>query len=88
MDGRARIAWNLRRIRSTKRVSQEVLAVDADVDRSYISGIEQQQFNPSIDVLDRLAAALAVDVSEFLILPETTATKPQPLPPGRKADGR
>jgi transcriptional regulator with XRE-family HTH domain len=84
MQGRARIAWNLRRIRSEKGVSQENLAVDAAVDRSSISGIEQQRVSVSIDLLDRLATALAVDVSEFLVVPSPEQREPQALAPGRK----
>lgn len=72
MDGRARIARNLRSLRTSKGVTQEALAVDADVDRTYVSGIEQGTFNPTIDILDRFAAALSVDVSELVA----------PLPPG------
>ncbi len=84
MDGRARVAWNLRRLRVERGLSQESLAVDAEVDRSYISGIETRTFNPTVDVLDRLAAALSVDVSEFLHMPDTKAAPPKPLKSGRR----
>lgn len=86
MKGRERIAWNLRRIRSGQGISQENLAVDADVDRSYISGIENSQFNATVDILDRLADALGVDVSDFLVKPKAGSKPPQPLTPGRKRD--
>jgi len=66
MDGRARVANNLRLLRIERGVSQENLAVDTSVDRTYVSGIERQEFNPTIDILDRLALALHVDVAEFL----------------------
>lgn len=84
MDTRARIAWNLRQIRSSKSTTQENLAVDAAVDRSVISGIEQGHYNASIDLLDRLAVALNVDVSAFFLEPSTTAQRPEPLRSGRK----
>lgn len=84
MNGRGRIADNLRRIRAGKGLSQESLAVDAEVDRSYISGIENAGFNATIDILDRLAAALGVDVSEFLKEPKAGTPPPKPLRPGRK----
>ncbi len=58
MDGRARVANNLRRPRIERGVSQENLAVDAFVDRTYVSGIEREEFNPTVDILDRLALAL------------------------------
>lgn len=85
MDGRARVAWNLRRIRVEQGISQESLAVDADVDRSYISGMERQEFNPTVDLLDRLATALAVDVSRLLDLPPAGAVPPKPMKSGRRS---
>ena len=60
------MAWNLRRIRVKRGLSQERLAYDAEVDRSYVGGLERQAENPTVDVLDRLAATLEVPLSEFL----------------------
>lgn len=85
MDGRARVAWHLRRLRVDRELSQESLAVDANVDRSYISGMENGTFNPSVDVLDRLAEALGVDVSEFFGKPKSGSQAPKPLRSGRRA---
>jgi len=84
MDTRARIAWNLRRIRTSEKITQENLAVDANVDRTAISGIERGEYNASIDLLDRLVAALGIDISELLIEPPETALPPRPLKAGRK----
>ncbi|MEO5807726.1 helix-turn-helix transcriptional regulator [Devosia sp.] len=84
MVGRERIAVNLRRIRSEQGVTQEVLAVDAGVDRTYVSGIERGQFNPTIDLLDRLAGALGVDVSKLVEMPADGSVKPENLKRGRK----
>ncbi|MBN9458120.1 MAG: helix-turn-helix transcriptional regulator [Bosea sp.] len=84
MDARTRVAWNLRRLRVERGLSQENLAVDADVDRSYISGMERQEFNPTVDLLDRLAAALDVDVGRLLEPPDVGAEAPKPLKSGRR----
>ncbi len=84
MDGRARVAWNLRRIRVERGFSQESLAVDADVDRTYVSGIERQEFNPTIDLLDRLAAALSIDLSDLVAPLAPDASEPMPLRSGRR----
>ncbi|MGE0502071.1 MAG: helix-turn-helix domain-containing protein [Rhizobiaceae bacterium] len=86
MDGRDRISWNLRKIRTAKKLTQEQLAFDADVDRTYISGIERGTFNPTIDLLDRLATALSIDVAEFLRTPGSSDKRPEPLKAGRKAN--
>lgn len=85
MDGRTRVAWNLRRIRVERGLSQEVLAVDADVDRTYVSGIERGSFNPTVDVLDRLATALNIDVVELLTQPDADEQAPKPMRSGRRS---
>ena len=85
MNGRALVAINLRRLRTARWVSQERLAADAGVDRAYISELEREQGNASVDLLDRLAAVLDVGVGEFLVpVPEGEA-KVSPLPAGRKS---
>lgn len=84
MEGRARVAWNLRRLRVERGITQEGLAVDAGVDRTYVSGIERREFNPTVDLLDRLAAALAVDILELLAVPASDESEPSPLRAGRK----
>ena len=84
MDGRTRVAWNLRRIRVELGLSQEALAVDAGVDRTYVSGIERGGFNPTVEVLDRLATALGIDVAVLLALPDAAAGEPKPMRSGRR----
>ncbi|WP_343033241.1 helix-turn-helix transcriptional regulator [Aureimonas leprariae] len=78
------MAWHLRRLRVERGLSQESLGVDAGVDRGYVSGIERQTFNPTIEIIDRLANALGVDVSAFFDLPNSEDAEPQPLKSGRK----
>jgi transcriptional regulator with XRE-family HTH domain len=46
-------------------LSQEQLALAAEVDRSYISEIELAKNSASIDVLERIADALGVDPKEL-----------------------
>jgi transcriptional regulator with XRE-family HTH domain len=60
MDGRALVAWNLRRIRVRKSVSQEQLAFDAGVDRSDVGSSERREENSTVDLLEKLARALEV----------------------------
>jgi transcriptional regulator with XRE-family HTH domain len=85
MDGRALVAWNLRRIRVKRGLSQERLAFDAGVDRSYVGGLERKEENPTVDVLDRLAKTLDVPLSELFKRPRRGAAPPPPLRSGRKA---
>ncbi|MDF0664041.1 MULTISPECIES: helix-turn-helix transcriptional regulator [unclassified Rhizobium] len=84
MDTRARIAWNLRNLRVSQKVTQENLAVDAHVDRTVISDLERGKHNASIDLMDRLALALSVDISTFFAQPTPSEETPEPMRAGRK----
>ena len=65
MSLRERVAKNLRRLRQEKSVSQEDLAHRAQVNRNYVGMIEREEYSVSVDLLDKLAAALDVDPMEF-----------------------
>lgn len=67
MNGRELVGRNVRRVRVAKGVSQERLAFDSGVDRSYLGGMERGEENPTVDVLDRLAVTLAVPLREFFV---------------------
>jgi transcriptional regulator with XRE-family HTH domain len=84
MKGRALVAWNLRRLRVERGISQEKLAADAGVDRAYLGGLERQTENPTVDLLDKIAEALSLSVSELFVVPEDGAAKPPTLRSGRK----
>lgn len=85
MNGREILAWNVRTLRTAKGLSQERLAVDASVDRTWVSQLERGNGNTSIDVLDRLAASLGVPLAALLVEPDPKAPKPEPLRSGRKS---
>jgi transcriptional regulator with XRE-family HTH domain len=55
----------LRELRAERGVSQERLAHIADLDRTYVSGIERGERNPSLANILRIADALEVKVSEL-----------------------
>ena len=84
MKGRALLAWNLRALRTAKSLSQERLAADAGVDRAWVSELEREQGNTSVDLLDRLAEALDVPIAALLAEPDPDADKPRPLRSGRR----
>jgi transcriptional regulator with XRE-family HTH domain len=58
MKSRRALAQNLRRIRRERGMSQEALAMAADIDRSYVSLLETERYSASVDMLDKLATAL------------------------------
>jgi len=56
----------VRLLRCARDLSQEELAERADLDRTYISGIERGKRNISIVNIAKIAAALRVKISELL----------------------
>jgi transcriptional regulator with XRE-family HTH domain len=85
MNGRGLVAWNIRRLRGEIGLSQERLAFDSGVDRSYVGGLERQEENPTVDVLERLATTLKAPLAELFKLPAPGAVPPAPLRRGRKS---
>jgi transcriptional regulator with XRE-family HTH domain len=84
MKAQALVARNLRRLRVQRGLSQESLAVDASVDRTYVSRLERALENPTVGVLDRLAKALDTRIAEFFVVPSRGEPVPKPLPGGRR----
>ena len=66
MDLRGVFATNLRRIRHEKGLSQDDLAYEAGVSRSYLSQLEKGSFYASLKIIGRLAAVLKTEPAEFL----------------------
>lgn len=66
MDSRQVVGKNVRRIREELGLSQEQLAFEAELHRTYISGVERGVRNPTVLVIDRLAEALRVEPFELL----------------------
>ncbi len=81
MDARKQVGRNIRRLRVAKNISQEALAVDAEVGRAYVSGLERGTKNPTLLVLDRLAKALGAQINDFFSAKPGDAA---PLRPGRR----
>ena len=65
MDIKEKFGENLKRLRLEKGISQESLALKADLDRTYIPSIEKGLRNVSIIVVEKLATALNSNISEF-----------------------
>ena len=69
MDLRDIFAVNLRRLRSAKGLSQDDVAYDAGISRSYLSQLEKGSFYASLRIIGRLADVLGVEPAEFLRSP-------------------
>ena len=75
MDLRDVFATNLRRCRSAKGISQDALAYDAGVSRSYLSQIEKGKYYASLKIIGRIADTLGVEPAELLRLPKARRAK-------------
>lgn len=60
------LAKNLKTARLNAGLSQEALALAAEVDRTYVSQIERSVGNPSIQVIAKLSAVVGKDICELL----------------------
>lgn len=69
MEIREVFARNLRKARQERGLSQEALAHDANVDRTYISALERSVYSATIDMVDKLAFVLGVDAATLLQRP-------------------
>ena len=84
MKAGALVARNIRRLRVARGLSQEVLAVDAEIDRTYVSRLERGLENPTVAVLERIAKALSANIEELFKVPRAGEPAPLPLKGGRR----
>ncbi len=66
MDIRKQVGLNVKKIRRERGWSQEELAFESGLHRTYISGIERGARNPTLLVIDQVAAALDVTPARLL----------------------
>lgn len=78
MDLRETFSANLRRIRNERGISQDDLAYDANMSRSYLSQLESGTYFVSIKIIGRLADALSVEPAEFLRMLDKSRVKKRP----------
>jgi len=60
------LAANMRRLRAKYKWSQEQLADEAGLHRTYVGAVERLERNPSLKSMARIAAALRVEAWELL----------------------
>ncbi|MEM7670527.1 MAG: helix-turn-helix transcriptional regulator [Pseudomonadota bacterium] len=66
MDIRRRVGLNLKKYRRAAGFSQEGLALECGLHRTYVSGVERGIRNPTVVVLEKLAAPLGIPVGRLL----------------------
>jgi transcriptional regulator with XRE-family HTH domain len=85
MKAQKLVAHNIRKLRVKNGISQENLAVDAGIDRTYVSRLERGMENPTVAVLEKLADALGIQIGAFFTAPKAGEKFPAPLRGGRKS---
>lgn len=65
-DWRKILGRNIRLLRTQKNMTQEELAFEAEIDLTYMGGIERGRRNPSLLVMARIAKALSVPLLKLL----------------------
>ncbi len=65
MDVKVKIGQRIKALREVSSMSQKDLSYAADLDRSYITSVENGQRNISIVNIEKIAAALNVTLKEF-----------------------
>jgi transcriptional regulator with XRE-family HTH domain len=63
------VAAALRRLRRSRRLSQEEFAARCGLHRTHIGSNERAEGNITLDTLDRIASALGVPAAELLKMP-------------------
>jgi transcriptional regulator with XRE-family HTH domain len=64
-DWRAIVGKNVRHLRRQRGLTQEQLAFEAEIDLTYMGGIERGERNPSLLVMARIAEALSVPLTKL-----------------------
>jgi transcriptional regulator with XRE-family HTH domain len=64
------LAFNIKEKRKSIGVTQEQLALDAEIDRTYVSQIERGIGNPSLLILVKIAHRLNTSAQELLTEPD------------------
>jgi transcriptional regulator with XRE-family HTH domain len=65
MDIKESFGLRIQGLRKVRGMSQEKLASLSELDRSYISSIEQGKRNVSLEVMDKLAKSLEIHIKEL-----------------------
>jgi len=65
MDIKEKVGQRVRQLRKDLELSQEGLALKAEVDRTYVTDVEAGRRNVSVEILERLIKALNVSIADF-----------------------
>ena len=66
MNESEKLGKNLKRIRTAKGISQGQIGRTLEVDKSFISNIENGKTNPTLSTIAKIANAVGVSVGELM----------------------
>jgi transcriptional regulator with XRE-family HTH domain len=66
MQSGKKLGENLKKLRIKKNLSQGDLAKKLEVDRAYISNIENGRMNPTLSTLEKIADALEISIKDLV----------------------
>ncbi len=65
MDIKLKIGQRIKELRKELNLSQEALALKSEVDRTYMTDVENGRRNVSIEILEKIISALKVSFTVF-----------------------
>jgi transcriptional regulator with XRE-family HTH domain len=65
MDVNKQLGMRIKYLRSLKKWSQEDLALEAGINKNYLSDLERGSRNPTVKVLDKIAKTLGITLEEL-----------------------
>ena len=65
MDINKQLGMRIKYLRSLRKWSQEDLALEAEVNKNYLSDLERGERNPTVKVLEKIAKALGISISDL-----------------------
>ncbi len=65
MDIKLKIGQRIKELRKELNLSQEALALKSEVDRTYMTDVENGRRNGSIEILEKIIKALDISFAEF-----------------------
>ena len=65
MNVKEKLGQRILELRREKSISQEKLALKSNIDRAYMHLIEKGKTNVSIELIEKIAIALEIDIKEL-----------------------
>ena len=81
-----RVGEQIRYYRTKQNLSQEALALQAEINITYLGQVERGVKKPTIETLDKILTALNVSFEEFFAFEIDSTLKPMSVKPDNKSN--